>query len=382
MSTTDKLSFAILGAGLLGSYLGARLQLAGHRVHFIGRGTLRGRLAASPYQGLAVTSVSTLSADQGARPAAVVPREQVSLFESYAAMRAAGVDVDHVVVTLKRISLRDTLQPMRPFDDGGLSVVTLMNGMNPRADVLEVLPRASVIVGMWPFNVVELAPGHFHQSVEGMPLELETTPAAEAVAAAFTGSGVATELSPSIDATLNGKLLVNLNNAVNALSGIPLKLELSTYALRQVVASCISEGLAVFAAHGMPSVSPIKVAPAWVLPVVMGTPDWVFTRVAAAPLAMDEKATSSMQEDLVHCAPTEIEYLQGALVRLGRDKGVPTPVCERVVQLIKRAEEDNRARVERLGREAAKHPEPPVKLTGEEILGEAASGSWLSWPRL
>ena len=75
-----------------------------------------------------------------------------------------------------------------------------------------------------------------------------------------------------------GKLLINLNNAVNALSGRPLREQLMQRDYRRVMAATLKEGLAILDAAGVKPAKVGSVGPR-LLPLAMGSPDWLFRNV-------------------------------------------------------------------------------------------------------
>jgi 2-dehydropantoate 2-reductase len=134
-----------------------------------------------------------------------------------------------------------------------------------------------------------------------------------------------------------GKLVLNLNNAVNALAGIPLARELAERRWRLLLAAQIDEALAVLRARGIhPAV--VEGVPPWAIPRILRLPDWLFRVVARRMLAVDPQARSSMWEDLLRGRATEVDYLQGAILKLAEPVGAATPMTERIVRLIKDAE--------------------------------------------
>src|SRR5262249_38072305 len=135
-----------------------------------------------------------------------------------------------------------------------------------------------------------------------------------------------------------GKLIFNLNNAINALAGIPLAAELADRRWRRVLAAQIDEALAVLRARDIrPGV--VEGVPPWAIPVILRLPDWLFRLVARRMLAIDPQARSSMWEDLLRGRTTEVDYLQGAILKLAKPIGAATPMTERIMRLIKDAEE-------------------------------------------
>ena len=147
--------------------------------------------------------------------------------------------------------------------------------------------------------------------------------------------------SADIEGVLWGKLLLNLNNALNALSGLPLARELGDRRWRRLLAAQIAEALVVMRKAG---VRPARVAgpPAAVLPFILRLPDALFTRLARRMLAIGPDARSSMWEDLVRRRTTEIDEFQGAIVRLAEERGLDAPLSRRTMALVRAAEAEGR----------------------------------------
>jgi len=91
---------------------------------------------------------------------------------------------------------------------------------------------------------------------------------------------------------------------------------------------------------------------------VLSLPNWAFLRVAAAMVKIDPEARARMWEDLERRRPTEIEYLNGEIIRLGEKHGVPTPVNRKIRELVRAAE-------------IARQGSP--KLTAEALWADVAS---------
>ena len=98
--------------------------------------------------------------------------------------------------------------------------------------------------------------------------------------------GVAVAEHADIAAVQWGKLLFNLNNALNALSGLPLAAELGDRRWRRLLAQQIEEALAVLAASGIRP-APIERVPPGLIPFILRLPDAVFRLVARRMLAID-----------------------------------------------------------------------------------------------
>ena len=129
------------------------------------------------------------------------------------------------------------------------------------------------------------------------------------------------------------KLLLNLNNPVNALSGLPLRSELMQRGYRRVFAALMEEALGVLEVAGIQPAKLTPVPPNW-LPALLRLPDGLFRVLAARMLRIDAQARSSMADDLAMGRRTEIDALCGEVVRLAQAQGMRAPGNERMVQLI------------------------------------------------
>ena len=143
--------------------------------------------------------------------------------------------------------------------------------------------------------------------------------------------------SPDIAAVQWGKLLVNLNNALNALADLPLRRQLAQRAWRGLFADQIAEGLAAIRAEGIKPVSSTPV-PAGLMPHLLRLPDAIFALLLGSAMKIDPDARSSMWEDLQRGRRTEIEYLQGLITEIADRLGLQVPLSRRVVALIKSVE--------------------------------------------
>ncbi|WP_175411707.1 2-dehydropantoate 2-reductase [Streptomyces sp. TRM64462] len=340
------LKIAVFGAGSIGCHLGGALA-AECEVTLVGRPAAMDGVRE---RGLRLTG--------GGRPTA---RVEPGLLRT--ATEAAGVSgADFVLVTVKSRDTRAAAEEFGPYLGAGTVVVSLQNGLrNP--DVLRAaLPEGTaVLAGMVPYNVLQTEPGTFHQGTAGA-LMVDDVPEARPLVAALRRAGLAVEPRGDMRAVRYAKLLMNLNNAVNALSGLPLREQLGTRAYRRCLALCQEEALAVFRAEG---VAPARLGPvpARVTPLLLRLPDAVFRRVAAASLRVDAQARSSMWEDLERGRPTEVDSLQGEVVALAGRHGLTAPVNARLVGLVREAEAAGAGRARR--------------WTGPELyaeLREAASG--------
>ncbi|WP_245194889.1 2-dehydropantoate 2-reductase [Kitasatospora phosalacinea] len=315
--STLPLRIAVFGAGSIGCRLGGALA-ARADVTLIGRGPAMAELDRA---GLTLTG-------PGDRRLHARPRTAVDA--------AAAAGADYVLVTVKSADTAAAARQLDPHLDGRSTVISFQNGLHNALSLREALRGRTVLAGMVPYNVVRTGPASFHQGTGG-ELMVERASAARRFADVAGAAGLPVRLRADMPRVQAAKLLMNLNNAVNALSGLPLRDQLGSRAYRLVLARCQREALAAFAAAGLAPARLTPVPPQW-MPSVLGLPDAVFRRVAAASLRVDARARSSMWEDLQRARPTEIGELQGEVVALAERHGLPAPANRRLLDLVRAAE--------------------------------------------
>jgi len=213
-------------------------------------------------------------------------------------------------------------------------VVSLQNGVGNANTLRRALPGRDVRAGVVGFNVVAQGNGQFRRSTSG-EIYVEAGPGALDKQLSVPGLSVveASEIEP----LQWGKLILNLTNAVNALSGLPLREMLLSRPWRRVLAAQMEEAMAVLRHAGIAFRIPAA-APARAIPAILRLPSWAFRRIAATMLTVDEAARTSMAIDLNAGRQTEIDQLQGEIIRLAVAHGMQAPVNARVAAAVDRAE--------------------------------------------
>lgn len=307
----------IFGAGSIGCYIGGALAKAGQKPVLVGRAAMGARLAS----GIQVTRQDGWS------------REARAEDFTFSDQPHALADCDVVLVCVKSNATQETGETLAAILKPTAVVVSLQNGVSNTAVLREVMPGRTVLGGVVGFNVAQIGGSRFHCGTDG---EVVIETGGEEAAQALNEAGIAARTTNDIVAVQWGKLLLNLNNAVNALSGKPLKAQLSERAYRQVLAASMREGLAVLKAAGIRPAKAGRVGPR-VVPFLLELPDWLFVRIAGSMLKIDDAARSSMAEDLERGRPSEVDWLNGEVSWLGRKTGTPTPVNNRLTELVKDA---------------------------------------------
>jgi 2-dehydropantoate 2-reductase len=197
-----------------------------------------------------------------------------------------------------------------------------------------------VLPAMVPFNVINRGNGVFHQGSEG-ELEIQQHTALAPLAALFARAGLPLKTHRDLLPVQWAKLLFNLNNPINALAGIALKAQLSQRNYRRCLALAQQEALALLDNAG---IKPARLTPlpAHWIPPLLCVPDFLFTRLASSMLAIDPLARSSMWEDLEAGRNTEIDWINGEIVRLAQAQNRNAPVNEKLIELVRDVERGNR----------------------------------------
>ena len=330
---------AILGAGSVGCFIGGAWQAAGLPIHFIGR---EGFARDIREHGLTLTDYDGWKAE--------LPANQVD----YACEPDGLADADIIALCAKSGATESAAKQIGKHGRKDATVISFQNGIS-NVEVLEreLGDRFEIVRGMVPYNVAYLGDGRFHKGVAGT-LWAEDSPLMRQLAEQVGTGPAALRLSGDMLGLAWAKLIINLNNAVNALSGRTLIEQLGNRDYRRVVAASMREGLGLLERAG---VSPAKVGPTPpnLLPTVIGAPDWLFNNVFLKLQKIDAKARSSMTDDLAAGRRTEVDYINGELVRLAEKLGVDAPINRRIVGLIRKAE-------------AGGQPWPPAELC-REVLG-------------
>jgi 2-dehydropantoate 2-reductase len=301
----------VMGAGSVGCYVGGRLQAAGADVHFVGRPRVLGALR---QHGLVVTD---LDGDR-----VQFTPGQLQLHD--APLATEPVNGALVLLCVKSGATAAAATALAAVLPPGTLVLSLQNGV-ANADLgAAVAPALTWLAGMVPYNVAELAPGHVHRGTAGR-LAAQDHPALQAWLPVFKAAGLPLAVHADLRPVQWGKLLLNLNNPVNALSGLPLRAQLLNRNFRIVFAALLDEALTALRAAG---ISPARLTPLppRLLPTALRLPTWLFRRVAARMLKIDDKARSSMADDLALGRPTEVDAFCGAVVRLAKAHGTAAPV--------------------------------------------------------
>lgn len=303
---TVPLKICVLGAGALGCAVGAALSEAGADVWLINRGAAH--VEAMKRSGL------TLVSPLGERTVAV-----------QAATGCEGIGAaDLVIVLVKSFHTRDAITGAAPIIGEHTLVLSLQNGLGHEDILAEAVGQQRVLAGKTYVGGVLLGPGRIISGVEGKhsyigELDGSLSGRVKAIAAEFNRAGLATTVSDNIVGTMWDKLLVNVaTGALSGITGLPYGALYAVPEVKATALAAVAEAMAVARAAGVR--------------LSFTSPEQAWYR-AAEGLPPEFKA--SMLQSLEKGSVTEIDFINGSVVRGGAKHGVPTPVNAALVGCIK-----------------------------------------------
>jgi 2-dehydropantoate 2-reductase len=293
---------AVIGAGAVGCYYGGLLLRAGHDVTFIGRQT---HVDAINAHGLLLDTQSF----KGHLPAKA------------ATDAAALASPDLVLFCVKSADTEEAGRSLAGRLRPETSVLSLQNGVdNPQR--LQRLTGHPVIPAVVYVGSEMAGPGHVRHHGGG-DLVIGAAPASEVLAQTLDAAGIRTTIADDIEVTQWSKLVTNCAfNALSAAAGIPYGPMLEVEGTRDVVASAVQEAVMVARASGV------------------SMPEDILEQILKIPAAMPNQMSSTAQ-DVARGKPSEIDFLNGYVVRKGAELGVPTPTNQALQVMVKLAERRN-----------------------------------------
>ncbi|AGU52192.1 putative 2-dehydropantoate 2-reductase [Variovorax paradoxus B4] len=295
---------AVMGAGAVGCYYGAMLARAGHEVVLIGR----------------PSHVEAIRAN-GLRLETKAFDEQVRLGASTEAGAVQGADL--VLFCVKSTDTESAAAQIRPHLSPAALVLTLQNGVDNDERVRSVLPSSEVAAAVVYVATEMAGPGHVKHHGRG-ELVIAPSRSSEQVAQHLMAAGVPTQISGNVRGSLWAKLVLNCAyNALSAVSQLPYGELVKGVGVADVIRDVVAECLAVAKAEGV---------------AIPGDTDAAVRGIAQS---MPSQYSSTAQ-DLARGKPSEIDHLNGFVVRRGEALGVPTPANRVLFVMVKLLETKQR----------------------------------------
>lgn len=307
------MKIAIIGSGAMGSLFGGRLSLAGHEVVLYD--VYREHVEAVCSGGLSIEDAATGEVTV-ARPSA--SGDPVSA-------KGAGV----LVIFVKSTSTEEVAAQFAPLAGPDSIVLTLQNGLGNEEIIRRHFGAARTAAGVTSQGATFLGPGRIRHAGKG-PTHISMSDGKcgrlDGLCAALVSSGFETHVEADVAGLVWSKLIINAGiNALTAIMGQPNGMLLEAPETRAVMADLVSEAVRVAKARG----------------IQVSYPDPLATVYEVARNTGANR--SSMLQDFDRARPSEIDFMNGAIVREAAALGIPVPVNVTVTRLVKALEKKRRA---------------------------------------
>jgi 2-dehydropantoate 2-reductase len=311
------MKIAVIGPGAIGCLFAALLSRAGNELWLVDRHSQRAGMLNR--RGVFVSRSTTVGGAEG------VPQEFRAGVRATTDPRQIG-PVDLVIVAVKSFHTSEAAQAAAPLVVGETAVLTLQNGLGNLEILQQTLGAERVIGGVTSQGAALVAPGQVHHAGDGPTVIGEPAGLLSerllGIQETFSQAGIQTEVTTNLTSALWGKLVVNVGlNAVGALAHVRNGGIMESTHLRQVMAAAVREAVAVARARDIPLLHPDMAAHA----------EEICQRTA--------NNMNSMLQDLLRKRRTEVDAINGAVVREGAAAGVPTPVNSTLLSLIQGIED-------------------------------------------
>jgi 2-dehydropantoate 2-reductase len=314
---------AIIGAGAIGSVIGGLLSKAGEDITLIGR----------------KSHVDTVK-----RNGLVLEGESGRSVIKIKAAEHLGFKPDLALLTVKAQDVESSVRKVQPFLTGTL-VVTMQNGIRSDDQAAGLLGKENIISGVVTFNSQFLEPGKASYSIPfsktalliGEPFgnkvnRLQTL-------SELLSKAVGTDISEDIRAAHWTKLIWNLQTAVPAVTGLSYQDSYQYPEVRELTISLLKEGLKVIKAAGIKTgdvpgfpMEPIVTMARESLPIASSLLKKIAESLGKVPVL------GSTLQSIKRGTSTEVDYLNGEIVNLGKKISIPTPVNSLIVGLVHQVE--------------------------------------------
>jgi 2-dehydropantoate 2-reductase len=231
---------------------------------------------------------------------------------------------DVVLVQCKAFHTTEALRQAAPIFGTDTVAISFQNGLGNEEMIGEVVGAEKVLGGLTVRGANVVEPGVI-RNYSDLPTFIGELPGgvsarAERVATAFTRAGLETKASENIVRDIWKKLLINVGvSATSAVTGTKVSDALAVPEVLEVALEAVDEAAAVGKAAGVE--------------LDIGETRKLLSRITGQGGTGDNR--SSMCVDLVNKRRTEIDYINGAIVQVGKKYGIPTPVNNTLVAIVK-----------------------------------------------
>jgi len=318
------MKYAVIGLGAIGGIIGGLLTKSGEKVILIGK---KNQVEKISNKGLKINGINN---------SILVKNVQASTDFSLIS------DSDAIIICVKSQDTENVANELKKYIKKSALVISLQNGVK-NSNIIKGITGNTAFSGIVLFNALYIKPGEVTLTLKG-GLILETDSLYKETLQRFISllakSGIESKLETNIEGYLWSKLIVNLQNAVTALTGQTIKESIINKDSRAIIIATMKEGLNIL----QKSKTPYKTLPD-IDPKItirrLTILNSVLLKLGSRILKLNANARGSMWQSLSRGRPTEIDYINGEIVNLAKKHNLESPINKKLVELVKEAEETN-----------------------------------------
>lgn len=217
-------------------------------------------------------------------------------------------------------------------------IVSLQNGVR-NGEILHKTTGRTVLSGVVLFNAVYKKPGEVNLTIKGGILLENKDETAGSISNILNKAGIKTILVDNINGFLWSKLILNLQIAVTALTGQTIKESITNNDSRKIIIETMKEGIKIVEKSGiklekLPGADPKKMLKR------LERYNSLTLKIGSIFIGVKKEARNSMWQSLYRRRPTEIDYINGEIVKLAEKNGLKAPINTKLVELVKQAEKN------------------------------------------
>jgi len=321
------MKYSVIGLGAVGSIIGGLLAKSGEKVILIGK---KNQVEEISKKGLKINGINNS-----------ILLENVQVSTDLSLISSSDV----IIICIKSHDTKYLAENLKKFIKKSTFIISLQNGVR-NAHILKDITGNTVLSGIILFNALYIKPGEVTLTLKG-GLILETDNLYKEALKSFIGalnkSGIESKLETNIEGFLWSKLIVNLQNAVTALTGQTIKESILDKDSRAIIIATMKEGLYILKRSEIPYKTLPDIDPKITIRrlTILNS---VLLKLGSRILKLNETARGSMWQSLYRGRPTEIDYINGEIVNIAKKHNLEAPINKKLVELVKEAEKTNKTK--------------------------------------
>ena len=321
------MKYAVIGLGAIGSIIGGILAKSGEKVILIGK---ENQVEEINKKGIKI---------EGLNNSIFVKNVNVSSDISLIG------ESDVIIICVKSQDTKSLAEELKKFIKNSNFIISLQNGVR-NSKIFNEITGITAFSGIVIFNAFYVKPGEVELKLKG-GLILETNDLYNQSVKSFSdiinNFGIESKLVTNIEDYLWSKLIVNLQNAVTALTGQTIKESILNKDSRAIIIATMSEGLEILQKVNIPYKTLPDIDPKITikrLRILNST----LLKLGSRILRLNETARGSIWQSLNRERPTEIDYINGEIVTLAEKNNLEAPINKKLVELVKIAEKTSQTK--------------------------------------